>query len=305
MNLLVTGGLGSIGFEVVQRAAQQDGVNIITVGRSPSSFQLPSSTVHVMGSVRDETFMSRVIADSQITHIIHAAGSRTSECANDPLLGFENNVLATDSLLRVSRASDSVRKVVFLSSAAVYGKTEQPIDESWTVAPASNYAVTKAAAEICVEGHGVDADFETIIVRPGFVLGFETVNTLGHYIRSVVKQELIELQFADRFFLHWLPEMAKSIFDLLTVSVGPAPRTFHLPGVACRLDELASILKQVASEFQLSPEFSVTPYNSLSVPADLNFEALEKVIGKSNPSELEDICRSLIQQEYERSHCVT
>ncbi|MEM7385184.1 MAG: NAD(P)-dependent oxidoreductase, partial [Verrucomicrobiota bacterium] len=174
MSLLITGGLGYLGYEVLHAASRaRPGEPIVALGRGPlpSGISLPEDVVYERGSILDEAFFGQVLKRHKVKEIVHAAGARTSECAADPHQAIESNVFGTDAVFRAARAWGMVEKIIFVSSGAVYGKTTEPIDETATVSAGTPYAIAKAAAEMVARGHAEKAGFQTAIVRPGFVMG--------------------------------------------------------------------------------------------------------------------------------------
>lgn len=105
------------------------------------------------GDVGDLAFLESVFQQHDITDVIHFAGSKSvSESIEHPLEYYDNNVGATESLLKIMELHD-VRSLVFSSSATVYGPLEtMPLKESMTRLPASNpYGLTKQSVEDLLE----------------------------------------------------------------------------------------------------------------------------------------------------------
>lgn len=92
--------------------------------------------------------MDRVFEEHSIEAVLHfAAASQVGESMKDPLLYYENNLCATVALLRAMERHD-VKKIVFSSSAAVYGEPEiTPIVEDSPKSPTNTYGETKLAME--------------------------------------------------------------------------------------------------------------------------------------------------------------
>ena len=100
------------------------------------------------GDIRDKDFLRSVFKENDIEAVIHfAANSLVGVSMTDPLSYFDNNVYGTQVLLEVMVEFD-VKKIVFSSTAAVYGEPKQiPILETDVTNPTNTYGETKLAME--------------------------------------------------------------------------------------------------------------------------------------------------------------
>jgi UDP-glucose 4-epimerase len=98
--------------------------------------------------LRDETGLSTVFEKHQIQAVIHCAGLKAvSESVSNPLYYYENNVGGTITLCKVMDKY-GVRKMVFSSSATVYGKPDHvPVSENASLCPTNPYGRTKLMIE--------------------------------------------------------------------------------------------------------------------------------------------------------------
>jgi UDP-glucose 4-epimerase len=100
-----------------------------------------------MVTLSDTGGLVRVLSEGFDAVIHFAAFIAVGESARDPLLYFSNNVSGTLSLLRAMQTA-SVKRLVFSSTAAVYGMPERiPITESQPFAPVNPYGESKVAVE--------------------------------------------------------------------------------------------------------------------------------------------------------------
>ena len=98
--------------------------------------------------VRDHAALSRLLQQENISAVIHFAGLKAvGESVSRPLDYFDNNVAGTITLLRVLH-QQGVRKLVFSSSATVYGDPrEVPITEAAPLSATNPYGRTKLIIE--------------------------------------------------------------------------------------------------------------------------------------------------------------
>jgi UDP-glucose 4-epimerase len=117
--------------------------------------------------IRDATALERIFAAQPVSGVIHFAGLKAvGESVEKPLLYYENNVGGTVTLLAVM-AKHGVRRIVFSSSATVYGEPEKlPIPESHRLGPTNPYGNTKFMVErLLADYAGSDPAFRYVALR--------------------------------------------------------------------------------------------------------------------------------------------
>lgn len=102
----------------------------------------------VQADVRDRTALDRIFLQHDIESVVHFAGLKSvAESVAQPLLYADNNVSGTVSLLQAMARAD-VRKIVFSSSATVYGDADtMPISESAPLHASNPYGRSKLVCE--------------------------------------------------------------------------------------------------------------------------------------------------------------
>ena len=156
-SILVTGGLGYIGSHTCLALAQA-GHALVIVDNLVNSKRVvfdrlrelaPGAAMQMYeADVRDAEALDRILAAHPVSAAIHFAGLKAvGESVEKPLVYYDNNVGGTTRLLE-AMARHSVRRMVFSSSATVYGEPHTlPIPESHGLAPANPYGRTKALVE--------------------------------------------------------------------------------------------------------------------------------------------------------------
>ncbi|MGA8031801.1 MAG: SDR family NAD(P)-dependent oxidoreductase, partial [Casimicrobiaceae bacterium] len=104
--------------------------------------------VFVEGDVRDRALLDRLLGEHAVDAVIHFAGLKAvGESMAHPLDYSVNNVSGSATLLQAMEAR-GVRRLVFSSSATVYGMaTEMPLTESSPTGPVNPYGHSKLMVE--------------------------------------------------------------------------------------------------------------------------------------------------------------
>ncbi|MCA9968950.1 MAG: NAD-dependent epimerase/dehydratase family protein, partial [Anaerolineales bacterium] len=148
MRVLVTGGAGFIGSHLVAAlAARGDAVRVLdnlSSGREANLAGLPVELIR--GDVRDLETVQRVMAGCEL--VFHqAALVSVPRSIGEPVLNHEVNVNGTFNVFEAARQA-GVRRVVYASSAAVYGdQPALPAGEADVVRPMTPYAAAKWMGE--------------------------------------------------------------------------------------------------------------------------------------------------------------
>lgn len=162
MAILVTGGAGYIGSHTVAelKAFGDDVVVLDNLSTGHREAVLDVPFYHA--DIRDEETVTRILRDHEVDIVVHfAANSLVGESVADPLKYFDNNVAATTQLVRTMTAN-GVKRIVFSSTAAVYGEpAATPIVETMPTQPTNPYGDTKLTIEHmlqwCHNAYGLDA----------------------------------------------------------------------------------------------------------------------------------------------------
>jgi UDP-glucose 4-epimerase len=149
MRVLVTGGAGYIG-SVVTEQLIGDGHEVVVYDNLSKGHRsaVVAGAEFVPASLSDAETLNQTLAGRKIEAVIHmAASSLVGESVENPSKYYVNNVVAGLVLLETMLRCD-VKRLVFSSTAAVYGEPEaQPIEESTLTNPTNPYGETKLAFE--------------------------------------------------------------------------------------------------------------------------------------------------------------
>jgi UDP-glucose 4-epimerase len=158
--ILVTGGAGFIGSHTVVELLQA-GLEVVVLDNlsnaSPEALKRVETITGrpaplVVGDLRDEALLRRLLAEHRFDAVIHFAGLKAvGESVAKPLSYYDNNVAGTVTLLRCLDEA-GVRRLVFSSSATVYGDPESvPIREDAKTGPTNPYGRSKWMIEFILQ----------------------------------------------------------------------------------------------------------------------------------------------------------
>lgn len=193
--ILITGGAGYIGSHTAV-ALMDAGHELVIVDNLCNSSarvlerleRLCGRKFHfVQADVRDGATLDRVLAEHPIEGVVHFAGLKAvGESVAQPLRYFDNNVGSTVALLQaMDRAG--VRRIVFSSSATVYGDPDTvPITESSKLQVTNPYGRTKLMCEdILRDLQAADPRWQVAILRYFNPVGAHESGLIGEHPNGI------------------------------------------------------------------------------------------------------------------------
>ena len=173
--ILVTGGCGYIGSHTVLELSNKNYQVVVVDNFSNSSFESLRRVQKITGKevifyeadVRDCEAMEKIFAAHKFDAVIHfAAFKAVGESCKLPLKYYENNISGTVTLLKVMEKYN-VKKIIFSSSATVYGDPEKlPLDENCRLSTTNPYGSTKLMMEnIMQDVQKADPAWNIILLR--------------------------------------------------------------------------------------------------------------------------------------------
>ena len=146
---MLTGGAGYIGAHIV-RALRENAIDVVVLDDLTNGFaqNVPADVPLIRANVLDTEAVAEGIRAHGVTGVVHLAAKKAvGESVERPLWYYEQNVIATHHLLQ-AMAANGVDRIVFSSSAAVYGETGvETINEETPTVPTSPYGETKLISE--------------------------------------------------------------------------------------------------------------------------------------------------------------
>lgn len=211
MTVLVTGGTGYIGSHTVVELLENKIKVIVIDNFTNSKREVVDRIKKITGKdfifyekdVCDKEALRKIFQKHSIDAVIHFAGYKAvGESVKDPLKYYQNNLFSTIQLLQVMDEADC-RKLVFSSSATVYGNPKTlPIKEDFPLSTTNPYGTTKWMIEQILRDIAKSNSnwsiailryFNPIGAHPSGLLGDDPngiPNNLMPYIMKVANHEL-------------------------------------------------------------------------------------------------------------------
>lgn len=278
MRIAITGAFGYAGAHLTARLlARGDDVSAVSI--APAAADLPEVIARVptrIADVADPRALAGAFAGCEV--VVHAAGLPAAACERLPSEALRVNARGTRAVLDEARWS-GVRRVVFFSTAHVYGELKGVIDESTALDPRTPYAVSKAAGEReCLEA-ALAGDLEVFVLR--FSNGFGAPLALSadcwslafpSFARSAAETGRIVLKSAGtqpRDFLT-LSDMVAAV-ECVLAAPAPAPHAsvFNAGGGrSLTMREAAAMVARACEELGGAPPAVDLPEGSEGAPPE-------------------------------------
>ena len=224
MKILVTGGCGFIGSHTTVELLERNYEVVIIDNFSNSKPDVLEKIKTITnkefyfyeGDVCDKDILNKIFKEHKIDAVIHFAGYKAvGESVNKPLMYYRNNIDSTLSLCEVM-SENNCKKIVFSSSATVYGTPEKlPLDENCRLSTTNPYGTTKLYIEgILRDLYVSDNNWSIAILRYFNPIGAHKSGLIGEnpndipnnlmpYIVKVANKELECLSiFGDDYDTH-------------------------------------------------------------------------------------------------------
>ena len=197
MKILITGGLGYIGYTLIEQLTQLSTLeNQIVIYDNMSRNEFSLLNAHhlkgenirfVKGDLLDNHKLQKEVKNADI--VIHLAAMVTTPFEDKFFHHFDQvNHWGTANLVSAVEESD-VKHFIYLSSISVYGNNEELVDENTLVNPDSSYGISKYQAEKHVQR--LVNKIPTHIIRSGNVYGYNPAIRLD----AVINRFMYEAQF--------------------------------------------------------------------------------------------------------------
>jgi UDP-glucose 4-epimerase len=264
--VLVIGGTGFVGSHIVDRLIAEPVKEIVVLDNfvrgTRANLKSASEDARVRiveGSVTDQKLLRELMTGTD--YVFHLAALWLGECVHEPRSALDVNVVGTYNVIEAAQAS-GVRKVVYSSSASVYGDALfTPMTEEHPFNNRTMYGATKIAGEQFFRAFNEQTGLNYVGLRYMNIYG-PRMDYKGTYVSVIMKvldridQGLPPIIFGDGTqaydFIH-VDDVARA--NILALKADATDEFFNVGmGVKTTIDELVRMLLEITGS-DLKPEY--------------------------------------------------
>lgn len=280
MKVLITGGTGYIGTELVKKLVKNPDIKEIIIydnlGRGSYSFFLSTGIGgdhirFVQADILDSRKLVKYVKEVDVVYHL-AARIHTPDADPDPHLFEQINHWGTAELTYALEESTNVKKFIHISSTAIYGAStkKSKITESTQPNPRSSYGTSKMRGEAFVERLLKLKKIDTYILRVGNVYGFSNSMRFD----AVINRFAFEANFTKRINIHGDGQQSRAFIHVDSLTQGLADLlTSQVPvGIYNFVENNYSIMDIALTLKELVPELEMLFINQHLKLRDLQVE---------------------------------
>jgi nucleoside-diphosphate-sugar epimerase len=244
MNILVTGGLGLIGHNVVKRL--QDQGHVVSIMDTQTNYGIiPQDEIDYLiaertkkislegyynADITDADKVNHVFNIEQSEIVIHMASFPRQKVVNaNPAWGSR---VMSEGLLNLLEASKNydVRKFIYISSSMVYGDFTDDVTEDYHCKPQGQYGILKLAGEDLVKDYARRTNLVHTIIRPSAVYGPLDVEdrVIAKFMLTAMRGGTLNVNGAgETLDFTYVEDAAKGIVDA-TLSDNTDNKTYNI-----------------------------------------------------------------------------
>jgi len=272
MKILITGGLGFIGSNLLNYLNQKNEVkNIIIIDNFSkanltnlnkglkykyfSSAKLyrksKSKIVIINADINNEKLADKLTRD--VDYVVHlAAESGVDVSLNNPKEAFKINVTSTFNYLEASRVN-KVKRFLFASSCAVFGDSKPPHNENLTRKPISPYGSSKLSIETFCESYSNVFNLNTTILRFSNAYGNHSKHkksVISKFIQNIIENKSLNINGngeITRDFIH-VDDICDAIYKCMRLKKGL--QIYHVAtGKETSINSLIRLIKNIFKKY--------------------------------------------------------
>lgn len=258
MRVLVTGASGCIGAWTVKQLLDRQ-IDVLCYDLEADTTRLGMISNHVgsarlqleTGQIEDTTRIKELVKSGEITHIIHLAAVLMPFCQANPVIGAMIDVIGTLNVFEAARDAGRPVRVVYASSAAVWGPEDaydaRPLTEADQLLPSTHYGVFKQSnegnARVFYQANGISS----MGLRPWTVYGVGRDRGLTAdptiAMKAVALGKPFQIRVSGYMDLQYAEDVAETFIRCALSEVAGA-YVFNLAGSIVDMNDLVALLER-------------------------------------------------------------
>jgi nucleoside-diphosphate-sugar epimerase len=303
---LVTGAHGFIGAWAVKRLLAS-GERVVRFDASADARRLRlimdedeiARAPLVTGDITEAEAVTPVVEEFGVTHVIHLAGLQVPTCKADPRLGALVNVVGTVNVFEAARRfAGRIKKVVYASSAAVFGAGEagRAVTERDEARPSTHYGVFKRCNEGNARVYSLDHGLSSVGLRPLTVYGvgrdFGLTSDPTKAMKAAVLGRPFHVRFGGRTDFQYVADTADAFIRAATSDIKGA-HVFNLHGETASVADVVTEIERAVPDARGRITFDEAP---LAIPSEFDDAAVRAALGPLPATPLADGVRATIKR---------
>ncbi|HEX8186386.1 MAG TPA: NAD-dependent epimerase/dehydratase family protein [Blastocatellia bacterium] len=302
---LITGAHGFIGAWVVKRLLKSD-AHVVIFDSSADARRLRmimseeeiSRAKMIQGDITVADALVPVIAGSGVSHIIHLAGLQVPTCRVNPRSGAMVNVVGSINVFEAALKTGHVNKIVYASSAAVFGTNDEdgPVTERDAPRPSTHYGAFKRCNEENARVYYLDHGLSSVGLRPLTVYGvgrdFGMTSDPTKAMKAAVVGRPYHIRFGGRTDFQYVADTANAFIRAATSDLTGA-HVFNLHGETV---EVAEIVAEIERAWPDARGRITCVDEPLPLPAEMDDAAIRTVIGEVTTTPLAEGVRATMSR---------
>ena len=287
----------------VARHCQKRGDQVIILDDLSGGFHenLPDQVEFVEGSICDQALIEQIFSKFHFDYVYHLAAYAAEGLSHFiRRFNYTNNLIGTVNLINAAVQSQTVKRFVFTSSIAVYGKNQLPMTEDLVPEPEDPYGIAKYAVELDLRAAHEMFGLKFTIFRPhnvygeGQNLGDKYRNVIGIFMNQIMSGQPMSV-FGDglqtRAF-SYIDDVAPIIARCVEVKASEN-ELFNIG--ADQPYTILEMAKTVAASFGVLPEMIFNPPRNEVQHAYASHAKINSVFGKQKPASLQEGIRKMAE----------
>ena len=302
--VLVTGGTGFIGSyvaaDLIDHGHEVVAYDLSTDTRILEKLDIAEAVEVRRGDVSDPTDVLRALKETGASRVIHLAALLTNAARANPRATIDVNIQGTSNVFEAARILDSIERVAWASSAALYATPANYdgwVDESELVYPDTLYGATKEYNEHQARVYTEDFDVSQVALRPTIAYGPYRETGGSAFLANIIEKpalgESYSVEYGDQIIdWQYVRDIAQAFRKAaFAPEADLSRRVYNVRGELATVRESAETVEEIVPD----ADIRVSDEGELPWTQELDMSAAQRDLGYEPAYDLETGVREYIE----------